>query len=143
VTEADERLLARSGRAAEAAELAIVERRQLDYLQEMMGLPGPQWKNAEDSRLPDGGCVFMSGSRRCERTATHWGWIGCSVGEHLDKSGLCGEHSQAVLKLPPLNCERCWNAVRAISPARFVKIERIDDDDDPEAAVRAHPDLLP
>jgi hypothetical protein len=135
VTEADERLLASAGRAAEAAALAARNPVQLDPLQQMMGLPGPVWLNASGERLPDGVCVFISGTARCQHKATHWAWIGCTVGEHLDKSGLCERHARDVLGYPALHCQRCWNAMRIISDARFIRIEEMDDDD-AEAADR-------
>ena len=143
--DADEALLARSGRAAQAAELARPVRRKIDPLQEAMGLPNPVWLNAIENKTPDGRCVLYSGPNRCSATATHWAWIGCTVGEHLDKSGVCERHAEAMSKYPTLHCERCWNAVREISDARIIKIEAINDDDDqdPGTAMAPSPDLLP
>jgi hypothetical protein len=140
--DADTALLARSGRAAEAAALARPERPPADPIQELLGCPSPVWENAEGSKLADGICVLFSGANRCRAGATHRAWIGCTSGEHLDKSEVCERHSREMLKLPRLHCKRCWNALRVVSDATIIKIEAINDDD-AQAPPGASPDLLP
>lgn len=135
--EADEALLAGSGRAAEARALARPQRAPLDPLQALMGPPAPVWENQDESRLADGRCSIFNGSRRCPHPVTDLAWIGCSVGEHLDKSGVCQAHAEMLGKdTTTYYCRRCWDAVRAISAARVIKIERITDERDTEAADR-------
>jgi hypothetical protein len=125
--DADEALLARAGRAAEAAALARPQRARTDPLQEMMGLPGPVWENQPESKLADGQCVIFHGSRRCPHPATHWMWIGCTGGEHLDRSGVCEGHAMMCGRdTTTYRCRRCWDAVRAISGAKVIKVEEID-----------------
>lgn len=141
---ADEALLSRSARAAEAAELAAVRRGPVDPIQEMIGCPPPIWLNdlSETGRSHDGICVVFGGAERCRAAITHWAWIGCTVGEHLDRSGVCELHSRRMVQLPTLHCKRCWNALRVVSDATIIKIEEINDDD-AEAAPGAHQDLVP
>jgi hypothetical protein len=140
---ADEALLRQSGRAAEAAALARPQKRALDPVQAMMGLPPPVWMNDTGNKAPDGRCVLYSGSSRCQATATHRAWIGCTTGEHLDRSDVCAPHAAQMPDLPTLHCKRCWDAMSIISDARIIKIEEIGDDDDDAAAPGPSPDLLP
>lgn len=132
----DEKLLASSGRRAKALELASPRKRAADPLQAMMGCPAPVWLNEQPNKHPDGICVLFSGTTRCSASASHWAWIGCTIGEHLDKSGVCGKHAEAMGRYPALHCERCWNATGEVSDAKIIRIERIDDDDDAKAADR-------
>lgn len=123
---ADADLLSSHGRTADAARLARPARSTADPLQARMGCPPPIWMNSERNKRQDGGCVFFSGDRRCPATATHWAWIGCTIGEHLDKSGVCESHSQAMARLPVLHCQRCWDAIGQVSDAQIIEIEVID-----------------
>jgi len=143
--DSDAALLGKSGRAAEAAELARPQRAAVDQLQAAMGCPAPVWENQDSSKLTDGGCLIFNGSTRCGRTASAWAWIGCTIGEHLDKSGVCEAHAAMLGRdRSEYNCRRCWDATGQVSKARVIKIEDMDDDDDDaEAAPGAHPDLLP
>lgn len=125
--DADAQLLKTAGRRADAAALAQRSRTPLDPLQAAMGIPYPVWENATASKLPDGRCVLFSGQARCAATATHWAWIGCTIGEHLDKSGVCERHAEQMTGYPVLHCRRCWEATGEISDARVIKIERIED----------------
>ena len=142
--DSDAALLANSGRRAQAEELTSVRRAPLDPLQELMGCPAPVWENQDSSKLEDGGCVIFSGSSRCPDKAAYAVWIGCQVGEHLDKSGVCAGHALYIRAREETvyHCRRCWDATGSISKARVIKIERINDDD-AEAASGASPDLLP
>jgi hypothetical protein len=143
--DADAALLEKSGRAAMAAELARPRRRQVDTLQEMMGPPAPVWLNTDGSKKPDGICVVYAGPNRCRATARMWVWIGCTVGEHLDRSATCRKHAEDIERGGhTYSCKRCWDAVREVSMAKVIKIEDIDDDDnDAPAAPGQSPDLLP
>lgn len=142
--DSDAALLAKSGRRAEAELLARPVRHAVDPLQEMMGCPPPVWLNDNGDKAPDGRCVVYSGPNRCTAGATHWAWIGCTLGEHLDKSAVCGPHGEAMAGYPTLHCKRCWDALRAVSDATIIKIERIGPDErDTEAADRRLVGLLP
>jgi hypothetical protein len=145
IRDSDAALLAKSGRAAEAAALAAVEKQELDPLQRIMGLPAPVWENVYDHKLTDGRCSVFSGSSRCPGIATHRAWIGCTVGEHLDKSDVCAAHEQMLGRdHASYHCRRCWDATGAISIARVIKTEAIDDDDGDTAAPPGPvPGLLP
>jgi hypothetical protein len=141
--DSDAALLAKSGRMAEAAALARPVRRELDPLQKMMGLPSPVWENAATSKLTDDHCVIFNGDRRCPGLATHLAWIGCTVGEHLDKSSVCAAHAGMLGRNQTVyRCRRCWDAVRAVSDARIIKIEAIDDGDTEPSSGQV-PGLLP
>lgn len=121
-------LLRSSGRKAEAAALAVRNKVRLDPLQEMMGLPAPVWENQPDSKVTDGQCVIFSGPVRCRGDASHRVWIGCTTGEHLDYSDVCGAHALHLEAWKGhYNCRRCWDALNVISKAQVIKIERIDD----------------
>lgn len=138
----DAALLAQSGRRAEAARLARPRKRELDPVQELIGLPPPVWLNDAGSKQPDGRCVLYSGEYRCPHPATHWVWIGCTLGEHLDKSATCGKHAENIRNYPVLHCKRCWDALREISDALIIKIELMDDEGTTPAPA-PHPHLLP
>lgn len=127
--DSDAALLEKSGRRAEAEALARPQRRQLDPLQEMMGLPPPIWLNTAEQKKPDGICVLYSGPNRCRAKATHWAWIGCTLGEHIDKSAVCKQHSEVMAGYPTLHCMRCWEALREVSDAKIIKIEEMEHDD--------------
>lgn len=126
--DSDAALLRKSGRRAEAELLARPVRRAVDPIQEMMGCPTPVWLNGSGDKLRDGRCAGFSGTTRCSATATHTVWIGCTVGEHLDKSEVCEGHAAAMPNLPTLHCKRCWDVLREVSDATIIKIERIDSD---------------
>lgn len=114
-----------SGRAADAARLAQRERAPADPLQAMMGCPPPVWMNRDTQKRGDGRCVRYTGSgARCSARATHLVWIGCTTGEHLDKSAMCGPHAEALAHWKALHCLRCWDALGIISDARVIKIEQ-------------------
>lgn len=113
------------GRSADAARLAKRQPRQLDMIQRIMGLPAPQWLNNDDRKEPDGRCVMFSGAQRCGRAAEHLVWIGCTVGEHLDKSSMCAEHAGRMDASVILHCQRCWEALAIVSDARIIRIETI------------------
>jgi hypothetical protein len=138
--DSDEKLLASSGRHAQALELARPARPVTDQLQRMMGLPAPVWENQERSKVTDGRCIVFSGAARCTGIASHSAWIGCTVGEHLDKSDVCEVHASQLLatmdteRESKYSCRRCWDAVGVISKARVIRIERIDHDDDEDPA---------
>lgn len=142
--DADAALLATSGRRAQATELARVRRGPVDPIQAAMGCPPPIWLNQPGAKEPDGRCVLFSGPNRCPHPATHRVWIGCTVGEHLDKSDVCARHAHDVPNtLPQLNCGRCWDALGQVVKAQVIKVEAINDDDDDQAAPGASPDLVP
>jgi hypothetical protein len=122
----DEALLATTSRRAQALELARPARQVQDPLQQLMGLPAPVWENQDSSKLTDGRCVIFSGSARCPRTAVSWAWIGCTAGEHLDKSDVCENHALMLAKdTTTYHCRRCWDAAGTISTARVIKIEEM------------------
>ena len=114
------------GRKADALRLAERHPRPLDPLQRIMGLPAPQWLNNDDGRRPDGLCVMMPGLLRCAKPATHQVWIGCTTGEHLDKSSMCEAHALDISQWKAvLHCQRCWDALAIVSDARIIRIETI------------------
>jgi hypothetical protein len=111
------------GRRGDAERLAERHPRKLDMMEKMFGLPAPQWLNRDDNKHPDGRCVMFSGAARCGREATHLVWIGCTVGEHLDKSSMCEEHAGRMDASVVLHCQRCWEALAIVSDARIIKVE--------------------
>jgi hypothetical protein len=133
--DADDRLLASSGRRAQALALARPQQAAPDPLQQLMGCPPPVWENQDRSKLTDGGCVIFSGTARCKGSAGHRAWIGCTIGEHLDHSDVCEAHAAMLAKdATAYNCRRCWDATGQVSKAKVIKIERLDDDDEGPAA---------
>jgi hypothetical protein len=120
------------GRHEDALALARRVPNAIDPLQAIMGCPPPVWMNTGERKHEDGICVYYSGTRRCEKPATHWAWIGCTTGEHLDKSGTCEAHMLQVANLALLNCLRCWEALRILSKAHLIKTELIRSGDTSE-----------
>jgi len=92
----------------------------------MMGLPAPVWENQSGSKVADGRCIVFSGASRCPATASHTAWIGCTVGEHLDKSDVCESHARMLGRdTTAYSCRRCWDAAGIISKAKVIRIEEI------------------
>lgn len=125
-------------RDAVARALARRERAPGDFLQQMMGCPPPVWMNRETDKRPDGQCTWFAGVSRCADKAAYWTWIGCTVGEHLDKSGMCEVHAlQAERWTAVLHCLRCYDALGIISDARVVKTEKLEEADERSRMHRA------
>ncbi len=122
----DEKLLATTGRRAQALALASPDRQALDPLQQLIGLPSPVWENQDSSRLTDGQCSVFTGASRCPAAAVSMAWIGCTVGEHLDKSSVCEKHALMLGRdRSEYHCRRCWDAMNIISKAKVIRIEEI------------------
>lgn len=143
--DSDAALLEKSGRARESAGLTTISKKTTDPLQAMMGCPAPVWENQDSSKLSDGGCVIFNGARRCGKAATHAAWIGCTVGEHLDRSDVCEAHAAMLGRdTTSYSCRRCWDAVGEVSKAKVIKVEAINDDDEGTASPTGQSaDLLP
>jgi hypothetical protein len=139
-------LLKRSARSAEAAALARVEREPVSGMQAAIGPPPPVWlNNVGDPKINDGRCVVYAGHNRCQASSSSWVWIGCTVGEHLDRSAACTRHAEDIARRgDTYTCKRCWDALGRAVTARVIKIEEINDDDEgPAAPPGTSPDLLP
>jgi hypothetical protein len=94
-----------------------------DPLQRLIGCPPPVWLNQDERKEQDGGCVVFSGDRRCERPAAVNVWIGCTTGEHVDKSGMCAEHAERTARMT-LHCGRCWDKTCQVSDAKVIRTEK-------------------
>jgi hypothetical protein len=111
-----------------ARTLAKRDRAPADMLQMIVGCPPPVWMNRETDKRPDGQCTWFDGTLRCPQRATHLAWIGCTVGEHLDKSGVCATHVMHMARWKAeLHCLRCYDALGIISDARVIKTEKMEE----------------
>lgn len=115
-----------NGRRADAQALARRVKAPADPLQNLFGCPPPVWMNRDDQKRPDGRCARYQGVTRCTAPAVQRTWIGCTAGEHLDRSDLCETHAILVGNLKVLHCQRCWDALGIISDARVIKTEPIE-----------------